>query len=496
MHRHLIIVAILVTIAEGTVRLKPPELLLAEEHRARINTATVELQIMPDPSYNEFCYFTERLAGMEVLYIIRGLEDGRFAPNCEIGQPYAFSELRLLMKEGEQWDYHEFGPSAHVRNEKARYIPYYDIRKLGFEPAPVTAEVEDIWFRKPALTYEVYYNEPHIEVVGYWPDDRVVRWLLDPLKDMQPTRVTALVEGDEISVCENVYESIGDIWFPRNSTYTYKDQVVTKINVLHAEFNQSHHPQTFTPADLGIVAGVEIMRQGERTKLRWSGDAIISNDDWLRGVKEGTLNDSGYNALMDGLRSSSGGGRYPRLMDNDFLGLTSTVTRKPGLWEDYTRRFIQRFRLEGEQIDRAWTHLKECQKPAYAYLDEQKSVIREAETERAKVAAELAKVEAELAKVEAELAKGDTDRATPGANLSPSAGAKEKSTSGAKEKSSSGEKEKSSAGAGTKDETSAGGSPQERSAAQAPDPASADAADDAVVKQRAAVQEQLGKLQH
>ncbi|GIK15955.1 MAG: hypothetical protein BroJett003_09190 [Planctomycetota bacterium] len=468
---------------------KPVELIEAERYRGRMETGRVDWVLTPpqrDGGVDSQGLYSSRLAYADLMESYYGLADGRGHANAEPGQPFSFGEMRFLMKDGEQWRFYADSVDAGIIADPGKFFHYRNLRDLGFEPTPALSTVE-AFYRQPAASYDpAEHHEDRVTVTGHWDNGMSVRWTLDPGKGMQPVRVEMLSGSEVLGACDSEYEEFDGLWFPKRCTFSHRGSTTVTIGVLSAEFNRPEHPKELTPKDLGMVPGVQI-HHPERGNVAWTGEELIPLEDWLRMASAGEVDISTWQALLKHCQSPTGLGRYPKRLDDDFLGLTSTVTRKPGLWEDYTRRFIQRFRLEGEQIDRAWTHLKECQKPAYAYLDEQKSVIREAETERAKVAAELAKVEAELA-------KGDTDRATPGANPSPSTGAKEKSTSGAKEKSSSAEKEKSSAGAGTKDETSAGGSSQERSAAQAPDPASADAADDARVKQRAAFQEQLGKL--
>ncbi|MCK6465501.1 MAG: hypothetical protein L6Q93_11780 [Phycisphaerae bacterium] len=461
--------------------------------------------------------YASRISYGDILEIFHGLADGRSHVLAEPGIPFSYSERRLLIKDGEQWRFYVDTPAADVNDVPERHTSYRNLRDLGFEPTAAWS-THPSWYRQPAASYDpVEHHEDRVTVTGHWDNGMSVRWTLDPEKGMQPVRVEMLSGSEVLGACETEYEQFDGLWFPRHCTFSHRGSTTVTIGVLSAEFNRPDHPQELTPKDLGMVPGTQVAHTSLQ-QTAWTGEKLIPLIDWLNMAEAGEVDNSAWDEVVKRCQSPTGLGRYPKTMNDDFLGLTVSVTRRPGLWEDYTRRFIQRFRLQGEQIGRAWSHLKECQKPAYAYLDEQKSAIREAETERAKVAAELAKVEAELAKVAAELAKVEADRAKPAANPSRSAGAKAKSSAGAGTKDeTSGSartkddasdrdrtKDEASGSARTKDEASAGdrvkvdasagGSSQERSAAKASDPTSADAADDAGAKPRAALQDELEKL--
>ncbi|MBE7456477.1 MAG: hypothetical protein KJ057_12190 [Phycisphaerae bacterium] len=437
---------------------KPPELVEAELHRRRIETAQIEWTLVPPANdghgYREALH-TSRVAYGDVIEVYHGLSDGRGHVEASPGEPFSYSERRLLIKDGEQWQYYAETPGANVNDIPERHMLYRNLRDLGFEPTPALS-AHPTWYRQPAASYDpAEHHEDRVTVTGHWDNGMSVRWTLDPEKGMQPVRVEMLSGSEVLGACDTEYEQFDGLWFPKQCTFSHRGSTTVTISVLSAEFNRPEHPKELTPKDLGMVPGTQVSHTSLQ-QTAWTGEKLIPLIDWLNMAEAGEVDNSAWDEVVRRCQSPTGLGRYPKVVNDDFLGLTSVVARKPGLWEDYTRRFIQRFRLEGEQIDRAWTHLKECQKPAYAYLDEQKSVIREAEAERAKVAAELAKIEA--------------DRTKPAANPAPSAGA------------------------GTKDETSAGDSPQERSAAQAPDPTGAQPTDNAEAKPRAALQEQLGKL--
>ncbi|MCC7292889.1 MAG: hypothetical protein IT449_12580 [Phycisphaerales bacterium] len=348
---------------------KPSELLLAEQHRAAIDTASIEFRLSGKPE-PEPGYFSAKLAGEDVLYTYRGLADGRFNVENQPGDLFTYSELRYLMKGDEQWTYLEHTTSGHIKTAGIVWLPYYDICSLGFDPAPVTAEPQDHWFRTPAERYEVEHRPDAVEILGFWSNGFIVRTLLDPTRAMQPIRAETLVDGEEAGVCETQYQQVKDFWFPSVSKFTFHGEVITTITVLHAEFNEPYHPSSFSPEDLGLTPGIDVYREPSLGAYRWSGTGLISKEEWAQGLKDGSFDDSALKILRANANpdATTGGGRYPRDMDDGFLGLTAVVRRKPGLWEDFTRRFIRFCKLDENQTGKAWEVLKQCQKGAYERL--------------------------------------------------------------------------------------------------------------------------------
>ncbi|MCG3132424.1 MAG: hypothetical protein FLDDKLPJ_03270 [Phycisphaerae bacterium] len=393
---------------------KPTELIEAERYRGRVTTAQVDWVLIPpaDSGDEREALYTSRVAFVDTLEIFHGLADGRGHALAEPGVPFSYSERRLLIKDGEQWKFYYDTPAADVNDIPDRHMLFRNLRDLGFEPTAAWS-AHPSWYRQPAASYDsAEHLEDRVLVTGHWDNGMSVRWTLDPEKGMQPVRVEMLNAGEVVGACDSEYEQFDGLWFPKTCTFSHRRSTTVVIGVLSAEFNRSEHPRELTPNDLGMVPGTQVSHTTLK-QTAWTGEKLIPLIDWLNMVEAGEADNSAWDEVVKRCQSPTGLGRYPKTMNDDFLGLTSAVTRKPGLWEDYTRRFIQRFRLQGAQVDRAWSHLKECQKPAYAYLDEHKSAIREAEEELAKVTNDLDRVTSELTKVTTEPAKVEAAPAKP-----------------------------------------------------------------------------------
>lgn len=371
-------------VAQDSV-LKPPELLEAERMRARIQTASIEWCSVVETAESAHCewYYTSRIAGADDLQINHGLADGRMHPQAEMGQPFSYTQNRLLLKDGEQWGYDEDTPGAQVAVDRTRFMHYRNLRDLGFEPTAAFSTV-DTWYRTTPEKYEVERLSDRVLVTAHWSNGFDVQWTLDPNQGMQPVETSTLSNGSEVGGCTTTYQKVDDVWFPKTASFYHRGSLQATFTVLDAEFNRPDHPQELTPKDLGLIPGIQVSHQ-ERENMAWTGEELIPLIDWLHLVQEGKADNSSWEALLEKGLSATGLGRYPRKLDDDFLGLTIAVARNPGLWEDYTRRFIQRFQLKPNQAEHAWKTLKECQKLAYGYLDEHEKDMKEARSDLASI---------------------------------------------------------------------------------------------------------------
>ncbi|MBE7457285.1 MAG: hypothetical protein HS102_11725 [Planctomycetia bacterium] len=504
-------------VLQSTESSLPPDLNYLIQQRTAYQNMSVEWSVQ---ARARVTYYTSRFAGLDRLFVKRGDLDGVVAPETR-GQDFSCSVQHYLIKDGNLWSYLDDDLHLRVGSEESRIDPTFDVRTVGLMPADPSGVTLEEFVARLEGVFSVRDDGELRHVTAVLPDGGTLEWWLDPTKGGAPHRCIArdAARRHTAEASLSYDRSAPPFWFPTQVTWKV-DGVLKKTANFHSVcYDDQGLGDSIPWTELGAFPGLSVIRAGQEGKRMpiWDGfEEVPANEFWSR-AKRGEVDLEKFNELVARIRNGEGQGRTPKFYDPASLE-PRILTHAPSLWEDYTRRFIQRFRLEGEQIDRAWMHLKECQKPAYAYLDEQKSAIREAETERAKVAAELAKVEAELAKVAAELAKVEADRAKPAANPSRSAGAKAKSSAGAGTKDeTSGSartkddasdrdrtKDEASGSARTKDEASAGdrvkvdasagGSSQERSAAKASDPTSADAADDAGAKPRAALQDELEKL--
>lgn len=361
----------------------PPEMRAANGARAAIRTAWIEwsAQIDSDMPGDGERYFTSRIANADDLSIYHGLKDGRTLPDpSRIGKPYAYSEHRLLLKDGEQWSYDEENVTAQVSDQRDTFMPYQDLRNLGFEPTPTASHVA-IWYRQPCERYSIERDAVHIMITGFYDQGPCVRWTLDPRKQMQPVRVD-VVDNDEVTdSCETEYGQYDGMWFPQRAVFSHRGQVTMRLSVLAAEFNRNEHPQELTPNDIGLVPGMQIVHRGRRGPQAWTGTDIIPLEDYFALVKTGQADNSAFEALLERANSPTGLCRFPKTMDGDSLGIGADVKRKPALWEPYVRRFITFYRLDTDQIRKAWRHHALCVGGYYDYMKEHDAEIKKLKTD-------------------------------------------------------------------------------------------------------------------
>jgi hypothetical protein len=135
------------------------------------------------------------------------------------------------------------------------------------------------------------------------------------------------------------------------------------ITVHSAEFNHPEHPATFTPEDIGIV------RNQTAIERRDEADRVIAYGfyDGEGFVTPERLAASGKRPA----RTSAPSAHPPAPGE---LSSPTTVTRitYETVWEAYTGRFIDKYKLDQEQTQKACRICHDCEERARAYLNKSK----------------------------------------------------------------------------------------------------------------------------
>jgi len=100
---------------------------------ARIEWSRIDQPKTPSDKQRE-SFHTTRYSGLDQLYINHGDHEGLVFPE-RIGQDLAYSEIRMLKKENEQWFHAGDTPSVSVATSDAGKHPVFDVRTLGMVPA-------------------------------------------------------------------------------------------------------------------------------------------------------------------------------------------------------------------------------------------------------------------------------------------------------------------------------------------------------------------------
>lgn len=192
----------------------------------------------------------------------------------------------------------------------------------------------------------------------------------------------------------DVHCELGELdgyWFPTKvefHTRAYRDgrDPVATYKVKHAEFNRPEHPKYFTTEDIGIA----------------KGSPVVFCD------RNGTEKDYG---VCNGLRFATPAEFAAQQAAEQAAAREPSQTgvagwsRRESDWEAYTRRFIERYRLNEDQAQRAWRILRDCQRRREEYLGRTKEQIAAVESEIETARRDSAAPPTRLAELEQRLAR-------------------------------------------------------------------------------------------
>jgi hypothetical protein len=343
-----------------------------------------------------------RIAPDRQIQILRGDQDGIVIRSISGGAASRSPQYRLECPT-ESWDRSE--DSVHARRFAHPDRTYRDLRTLGTGAAFGRGDIHDVvWTaRLPAPAAREYEEsrEGDLWVVRVRSGNFTRTYWLDPSRGWSPVRVRRENEGGFWTESRSVLELMDGVWFPRTVLYFSSNHCDGEVpreayEVDGAEFNRPDHPMTFTLADIGIDVGMlvtdpdrRIGGVGPSTMGKWDGERVVSFEEYNKRrladeIREGPL----LIALLE--RRTRGSVAPPASANGGTGGVSSTKDRatESGVspaggtkgviveaegqvesqWEAYTRHFIERYRLNKEQSDKAWAILKDCQERANRYL--------------------------------------------------------------------------------------------------------------------------------
>lgn len=227
------------------------------------------------------------------------------------------------------------------------------------------------------------------EVVSDQGENRMtMRWVLNPKKGYRCERVESTIElgGQELVPywSETTYESIDGVEFPVDIVYkgqSYRrledgtrvpkgpEKVRARFSVLSAEIDRPHHPQTFTPRDIGILRG-DSVDAGGLDILVWDEPGFITNMEAVARRDAGELE---WQRESDERHSKIWQSEHKWCCPTDEpVTLKSPriveISADPGLWEEYTRRFMVKNKFSLKQKRKGWEILRDSQDVAYGYF--------------------------------------------------------------------------------------------------------------------------------
>jgi len=363
--------------------------------RGPLETAHIEWSWWKPERSSHFYFYTSRIAGDEIALDQRGDEEGVFGRRSEDQVPARSIPVhRTLRAGGQAWQYSGLSLSVDVYPVSDRTpsgLP--DLRALGMSYMLSLRDVHDtLWFDGPQASPRKYRVtvENGLHVVRALTDQGEITWYLDPERGWCPVRVTCAKDGKILQESRSTLTQFDGVWFPQRVVFfrsTYEDgkEPCEVVRIHSASLNQPEHPLRLTPGDIGIDACFNVAMHDENGKpvglFKWDGERIITIEEWNQREEAGELKPGPHAQRLAGRardiveRARERGD--PKLAAHEAgsratdAGLTPAALVKRSLesqWEAYARHFIERYRLNKEQSDKAWAILKDCQERANRYL--------------------------------------------------------------------------------------------------------------------------------
>jgi hypothetical protein len=384
MHRHLALAHVLVlnTVCFGQTR--PSALQEFEQHRKSIKTMQIEWSVeSPKLAHVETMrqaagvrFGTTKIATDDVLFIQRGDARGVVVTGAD-GKPSSAMQtpIQSLARDAEVWQHQQDSLLADLRPKGAWSTPM-DFRSLGAAPLFDSAGIQDAFWNDgsgtPAPREYSESTEDGLRVIAAKSDYGTTRWWLDPKLDWNPVRTAFFDDKGVVMETRLTYKKFDNVWFPDSAagfSRDYKDGKEPGIiyRIIAASINRPEQPTRLTPADLGMEAGINVMKYDAELKplgtFMFDGVTAVPVQEYNRRVTAGEL--------QPGLRVQAGFQRLKELPANAPAKVKDDARKQAenDPWRIYTRDFIERFSLDGPQIQKAWLICRECQDRRDNYLN-------------------------------------------------------------------------------------------------------------------------------
>lgn len=331
--------------------------------------------------------FTER----ERIIAWLGDEEGVVARD-ESGAPKenGFGPMYTLVAAGEWWQHQEGALSATL-TDRAGMEGTPDFRALGLSTDPLCSSLESA--ARPMGGERPRYRQRRdgeYVIITMDAGAAYTSWTIDPAKSHSVVNVESGVDGVALQQARVTLGRFGESWFPQSvEFYDLKASASEPreiIEVLDLQPDAKDVPERLSPADIRIDTGINVVLRDERMRpkpgmFKWDGARPVPLDEYNERfrageIKSGAVFDANWQRAqaLEALRKAreAAGSSRP-------IGSVLSVTVDE--WEAYTRRFIERYRLDGEQCQKAMTHLLSAREDLEVFRIRNRATLDALETE-------------------------------------------------------------------------------------------------------------------
>ena len=328
------------------------------------------------------------------------LPDDAVIPPEELAGP-----RHTLLRDGSLWyvTHHRFRPpetgDLTPQREATAYWPF-DFAAAGlapwwYESTGNTLGLQERFVRGFEHATFSRFVGGTIETVSASYDGFLLEWQLDRRQGGKPVSA-ALYQGDEpLYRSETDWREEDGRWLPATMRYFFgpDDQPQAIIEVQDASFDKPSHQQEFTPEDLGVLFGTQLL--GPDGVYYWDGQQTLTTDEyydliylyglrpdpyilecWARSAHRTVEEEL---AIMDEAIAERRERYFREHGDKPWL-----MTKAPGEkdeWDLYVEAFIKKHEFDEPRVKRAHDLLDQAKKLRDHYRRKNKGDQRKAEEE-------------------------------------------------------------------------------------------------------------------
>ncbi|MEW6252007.1 MAG: hypothetical protein AB1716_15305 [Planctomycetota bacterium] len=272
-------------------------------------------------------------------------------------------------------------------------VQVIDYRSIGLttEPLAVTSSPRDAISRgtERALEYsETVDDDGLVVVTAFLPENRSMRWYIDPRLDWNALRVEERVGDTLVRAVLTDYELVGETWVPVRVFWADANGNVDHArDLIYTRVNTPDLPRELTPADIGVLVGMSVTvtdSSGTQEKL-WTGGELLPLPEYQALRAAGKVRADP--ALPDLYRRSEE--RRARMAARGRLGPTSNPASQPGeVIQSAPQILGERIRLLREPDVDEWQRWVDDAMRKYEFTEQQqnrgRAVLRQSQEERAR----------------------------------------------------------------------------------------------------------------
>lgn len=394
------ILAVCVPFATPVFGDEPPPAIrrLAEQRMKWKNGSLNWVRTLIEGESKSEMYFESRHAGKDVIMICRGDREGALARDANGAAPVLGLGPHITMiREGEVWRTLEASPHAEFEERDQSGPSGFDARRLGLAASIAEKGVEEsLLISSPYQWTWTEDKDGDLLRISARSENMRFEWVLDPDRDYQPLRASYYESGVCYSECKSTLAKVDNEWYPKTVEYfrggaNGEMKPYRRVDVLDIRVNVPDLPTDgFTPDDIGIDNGVQIMRRdksGKASFAMYAEGKLLDMDEYFKQRDAGKIKEGPkYSANMKRGIAMMKLRQSVEAQDDPARSRPAVLASKETEWERQTKYFIDLYQLDETQSQKAILQLDAAKSAAGRFATAHLAEMRKLDDEAIEIA--------------------------------------------------------------------------------------------------------------